>query len=86
MRNSLRLGHFFSKEKIIIRNGIIKKIARYSRLAKGARKIVVIRSEIASGTYHAKILIERLKKLEGQDIVIHSLTYALLELQIHHDI
>ena len=59
-----------------------KKIARYSRLAKDARKIVVIRSEIASGTFHAKTLIERLKELEKQDIVvIPSLIYALLELR-----
>ena len=58
-----------------------KKIVRYSGLAKAARKIVVIRSEIASGTYHAKTLIERLKEVEKQDVVIHSLTYALLELR-----
>ncbi len=60
---------------------VMKKIARYSRLAKTARKIIVIRFEIASETYHARRLIERLKKLEAQDIVIHSLTYALLELR-----
>ena len=61
---------------------LYKKIARYTRLAKDARKIVVIRSEIASGTFHAKTLIERLKELEKQDrVVIPSLIYALLELR-----
>ena len=65
---------------------IAKKIARYSRLAKAARKIVVIRSEIASGIYHAKTLIERLKKLEEQGIVIDSLIYGLLELRAKQQI
>ncbi len=60
---------------------LYKKIARYSRLAKAARKIVVIRDEIASETYHAKTLIERLKKLEEQVMEMHSFTYALLELR-----
>lgn len=53
----------------------------YNKLAKAAREFVVIRFEIASGTYHAETLIERLKNLEKQGIMIHSLTYALLELR-----
>ncbi|MDE0684539.1 MAG: hypothetical protein OXI63_16600, partial [Candidatus Poribacteria bacterium] len=60
---------------------LLKKIATY-RLSKAVRKIGVIRSEIASGTYHAKTLIEKLKELEKQDIVvIPSLIYGLLELR-----
>lgn len=65
---------------------LLKKIARYSRLSKAARKIVVIRSEVASGTYHAKTLIERLRKLEEQGIVIDSLIYGLLELRAKQQI
>lgn len=60
---------------------INKKRMRYNRLAKVARELVVMRFEIDSGNYHAETLIERLKKLEKQDIMIHSLIYALLELQ-----
>lgn len=60
---------------------INKRRIRYNNLAKAAREFIVIRFEIASETYHARRLIERLKKLEEQDIVIHSLTYALLELR-----
>lgn len=52
----------------------------YNKLAKVVREFVVIRFEIASGTYHAETLIERLKNLEKHGIMIHSLTYALLEL------
>ena len=66
---------------------VIKKTSKYSnsRLAKAARKIVVIRDEIGSGTYHAKTLIERLKEVEEQGIVIHSLIYALLELRYEQE-
>lgn len=53
----------------------------YNKLAKAANEFVVIRLEIASRTYHAETLIERLKKLEGRGVVIHSLTYALLEMR-----
>ncbi len=59
----------------------LKKRAAYKGLEKLARKFTKIRFEITSETYHAKRLIERLQKLEEQDIVIHSLTYALLELR-----
>ncbi len=60
---------------------LLKKITTY-RLSKTARKIGMIGYEIASGTYHAKTLIDRLKELEKQDIVvIPSLIYGLLELR-----
>ena len=59
----------------------LKKRAAYKGLEKLARKFTKIRFEITSETYHAKRLIEKLQKLEEQDIVIHSLTYALLELR-----
>ena len=75
-------GSPFDSLRVRLLEKLLEKIARYSRLSKDARKIVVIRSEITSGTYHAKTLIERLKKLEEQDmIVISRLTYALLELR-----
>lgn len=56
----------------------------YNRFAKAAARFLVIRSDIASGMYGAPTLIERLKKLEDQDIEVPSLIYALLELQMKH--
>ena len=59
----------------------LKKRAAYRKLEKNAQKLADARFEIADGLYHAETLIKRLKKLEEQDLKIHSLTYALLELR-----
>ena len=59
----------------------LKKRAAYRKLEKNAQKLADARFEIADGLYHAETLIERLKKLEEQDLKIHSLIYALLELR-----
>ena len=59
----------------------LKKRAAYRKFDKNARKLADVRFETAGGLYHAEILIERLKKLEEQDLKIHSLIYALLELR-----
>lgn len=51
------------------------------RVTEAAAKFALIRFEIAEQPYHAETLIERLKKLEDQYLVVNSLIYALLELR-----
>ena len=61
---------------------INKKRIRYNSLRKQAHDLLNIRWDIYSGTYDAKTCIERLKKLDDQDLHISSLIYPLLELQL----
>ncbi len=64
----------------IIKEYINKKRIGYKRISIQAYKLQNIRWDISSGTYDAKTCIERLKKLDEQDLHISSLVYPLLEL------
>ena len=64
----------------IIKEYINKKRIGYKRISIQAYKLQNIRWDISSGTYDAKTCIERLKKLDKQDLNISSLVYPLLEL------
>lgn len=72
-------------------NGIVweyitKRRMEYKSIFNQAHNLLNIRWDIYSGTYDAKTCIERLKKLDDQDLHISSLIYPLLELQITYHI
>ena len=57
-----------------------KRKIKYNSICSQANDLLNIRWDISSGTYDAKTCIERLKKLDEQDLHISSLVYPLLEL------
>ena len=59
-----------------------KRGKEYKSLYNQAHNLLNIRWDIYSGTYDARTCIERLKKLDDQDLHISSLIYPLLELQL----
>ncbi len=65
----------------IVLEYINKRRIRYDSICSQANDLLNIRWDISSGTYDAKTCIERLKKLDDQDLHISSLIYALLRLQ-----
>ena len=62
-----------------------KRRKEYKSLYEQAHNLLNIRWDIDSGTYDAKTCIERLKKLDDQDLHISSLIYPLLELQLNSE-
>lgn len=64
----------------IVLEYINKKRIGYKRISIQAYKLQNIRWDIHSGTYDAKTCLERLKKLDEQNLHISSLVYPLLEL------
>ncbi len=66
----------------IVLEYINKRRIKYKNIFKQAYKLLKIRWDIYSETYDAKTCIERLKKLDNQDLHISSLIYPLLELQL----
>ena len=62
-----------------------KRKMKYKSICSQANDLLNIRWDISSGTYDAKTCIERLKKLDDQDLHTSSLIYPLLELQISSD-
>ncbi len=64
---------------------INKRRIKYNSLCKQAYDLLNIRWDIYSGAYDAKTCIERLKKLDDQDLHISSLIYPLLELQLNSE-
>ncbi len=62
---------------------INKRRIRYNSFCKQADNLLNIRWDIYSETYDAKTCIQRLKKLDDQDLHISSLVYPLLELQLN---
>ena len=65
----------------IVLEYINKRKIKYNSIYNQALNLLNIRWDIYSGTYDAKTCIERLKKLDDQDLHISSLVYPLLELQ-----
>ena len=61
---------------------IIKRRIEYKNIYIQAYNLLNIRWDIYSENYDAKTCIERLKKLDDQDLHVSSLIYPLLELQI----
>ena len=62
-----------------------KRRIGYASIFKQAHNLLNIRWDIYSGAYDAKTCIERLKKLDDQDLHISSLIYPLLELQLNSE-
>ncbi len=60
---------------------IHKRKIKYNSICSQANDLLNIRWDISSGTYDAKTCIERLKKLDDQDLHTSSLIYKLLRLQ-----
>ncbi len=60
---------------------INKRKIKYNSIRSQANDLLNIRWDISSETYDAKTCIERLKRLDEQDLHISSLVYPLLELQ-----
>ena len=69
----------------IVLEYINKRKIKYNSICSQANDLLNIRWDISSGTYDAKTCIERLKKLDDQDLHTSSLVYPLLELKISSD-
>ena len=67
----------------IVLEYINKRKIKYNSIYNQAHNLLNIRWDIYSGTYDAKTCIERLKKLDDQDLHISSLVYPLLGLQVN---